>query len=303
MATIAENLQTIQTIKNNIKTSIENKGVSVGDVSFTEYSTKIDEITTGGSGGEIDFSLIGYNTNEENNVNTQIQSDILYSKQILDNWDNTLTNANNYFNRHNKLIYCPKINTSNILNMRNMFYECYSLISVPELDTSNVTNMSYMFYSCYSLSTLFPMNTTRVIDMSCMFQNCYNLKNIPTIDTSNVENVEAVFQNCKSLQSIPLLDFGNVTNINYVFGYSNFTNLTDLGGFKNLKINWNDSYGLYGLPNLTYESVMNVINNLYDFRGNGDTTTTRTIQFNSKSKALLNDADIAIATNKGWVIS
>lgn len=303
MATIAENLQTILDIKNDIKSAIIAKGVSVADSDgFATYPSKIESIETDGSGGEIDFSLIGYNTNEENNVNTQIQSDILYSKQILDNWDNSITNATDYFFRNKNLVYCPNIDTSNVLNMSNMFYNCYALTTIPLLDTSNVSNMSSMFYDCYSLTTIFPMNTTRVIDMSNMFQNCYRIKNIPQLDTSNVSDATAMFQNCSSLQSIPLLDFGNVTSVSYMFGYGKITTLTDLGGFKNLKINWNDVYGLINLPNLTYQSVMNVINNLYDFRGNGDTTTTRTIQFSSESKSLLSDADIAIATNKGWII-
>ena len=46
MATIAENLQTIQNIKQDIKTAIENKGVDMTNTPFTEYSTKIDEISS-----------------------------------------------------------------------------------------------------------------------------------------------------------------------------------------------------------------------------------------------------------------
>ena len=47
MATIAENLQTIIDIKTDIKTAIENKGVTVGDASFSEYAGKIDNIEGG----------------------------------------------------------------------------------------------------------------------------------------------------------------------------------------------------------------------------------------------------------------
>jgi hypothetical protein len=113
-----------------------------------------------------------------------------------------------------------------------------------------------------------------------------------------------MFGSCPKLESIPLLECGNVTNINTFFGYSsNITTLTELGGFKNLKIDWKDGSGLAKLPNLSYQSILNVLNNLYDFRGNGDTTTTRTIKFHSNALAQMTDADKAIATNKGWVIS
>lgn len=85
MSTIAENLQTLQTIKNNIKTSIENKGVSVGDVAFTEYSTKIDEITTGGGGGTLETINITENgvyvpsegVDGYNQVNVNVSGEVL----------------------------------------------------------------------------------------------------------------------------------------------------------------------------------------------------------------------------------
>lgn len=62
MNTIAENLQVIYDIKENIKTAIESKGVGVGDAPFTNYADKITEITVGG--GESDCSGVydnGYN--------------------------------------------------------------------------------------------------------------------------------------------------------------------------------------------------------------------------------------------------
>ena len=43
---IADKLQKLQTIKDNIKTAINNKGGNVGD-DFTQYSTAIDNLSTG----------------------------------------------------------------------------------------------------------------------------------------------------------------------------------------------------------------------------------------------------------------
>lgn len=48
MSTIAENLQGLYDIKEDIKIAIESKGVAVGDARFSEYSAKIQEITVGG---------------------------------------------------------------------------------------------------------------------------------------------------------------------------------------------------------------------------------------------------------------
>lgn len=463
MATIAEKLQTLQTIKNNIKTSIENKGVSVGDVSFTEYSTKIDEIS-GGGGGTLETINITENgvyvpsegVDGYNQVNVNVVPSTNYSYydggidveglralgwsdesigMLRDNtphysWENseyvvsdankalygvvTKDNVNSYkdnpdmvflpyfepnyginlnsfkyvkaipsvekqvtfvdcsdaisletfpvidtskatsitfngctslkniplldtsavdysmnlmFSGCSSLHSIPLINTSKIGSINHMFYDCSSLQSIPLLDTSNVMHMQWVFANCISLTTIPQLITKRVSNMPSLFYECRSLQSIPLLDTSNVTNISSSFYNCTSLttipqlntskvsnassmfsgctklQSLPLLDFGNVTNISSFFGYGNITTLTELGGFKNLKINWTGYGSLNMLPNLTYESVMNVINNLYDFRGNGDTSTTRTIQFNTSSKALLSDEDIAIATNKGWTIS
>ena len=110
-----------------------------------------------------------------------------------------------------------------------------------------------------------------------------------------------MFYYCRALTNVPEYDASNATDVGGIF-YS-CDNITNFGGLKNIKIDWNDYNGLYQCPNLTYESVMNVINGLYDFRGNGDMTTTRTLKLHSKSLNKLSDDDKAIATSKGWILS
>jgi surface protein len=54
MSNIAESFQILYDIKENIKNSIENKGVAVGDAPFTDYSSKIDEIMVDPRDGNYD---------------------------------------------------------------------------------------------------------------------------------------------------------------------------------------------------------------------------------------------------------
>lgn len=136
------------------------------------------------------------------------------------------------------------------------------------------------------------------------------LEYVPQIDTSNLTSFLNGFMGCISLVSIPLLDFSKVKNMNGVFKTtilgmtgSALPTLKHLGGFKNLKINWNDNFGLTLCINITYQSIMNVINNLYDFRANGDNETTRTLKLAQYTLTLLTDEDIALATSKGWVLT
>lgn len=232
-----------------------------------------------------------------------------------------------YMFSNSKATSIPYFDTSNVTTMKQMFQYCQYITSVAEYNTSNVTDMSQMFYYCTKLETVPQFDTSNVTTMNQMFQSCTNLSSVPHFNTSNVKDmtqmlertavttipqfdtsrVTTVYRMLYSLGngilvSLPLLDFGNVTNINMFLGTGQNA-LTDLGGFKDLKIDWKDNYGLASCPNLTYQSVMNVINNLYDFRANGDNTTTKTLKLNANSLALLSDADKAIATNKGWILS
>ena len=61
MSNIAESFQILYDIKENIKASIENKGVAVGDAPFTDYSSKIDEIPLDPFDGNYDEGYVeGY---------------------------------------------------------------------------------------------------------------------------------------------------------------------------------------------------------------------------------------------------
>ena len=97
------------------------------------------------------------------------------------------------------------------------------------------------------------------------------------------------------MTSISLLDTSYVSAMNYVFGYINIDTLTDLGGFKNLSISVT-SYFLDMCPNLTVESLMNVINNLATVSG-------KSLKFGSTNLNKLTAEQIAVATNKGWTLT
>ena len=317
MATIAENLQTIIDIKQDIKTAIENKGVTVGDSSFSEYSTKIDEITTGGG----DTTTYSYKTPtadveglkalgwDDESIGYFRDNNLCYDWQ-KDNYIVTEGNKELYgvvtkdnistYKSDPNFVYCPMIDTSNVTSMVNKFYYCSSLQSIPLLDTSNVTNMYRMFYNCLTLQSIPQFDTSNVTNMEHMFAYCSQLTTIPTLDTSNVTDMSNMFEDCDSLTTIPLLDCGNVTNMGTIFGYSAINTLTDLGGFKNLKISIT-SYFLDKAPKLTTESLMNVINNLYDLTTNG--ITGKTLKFGRTNLNKLTSEQIAVATAKGWTLT
>lgn len=193
-----------------------------------------------------------------------------------------------------------------VTDMSNMFNNCGSLTSIPQLDTSNVIDMSSMFYYCRSLISIPALNTSNVTNMSQMFYYCQSLTSIPALDTSNVTNMNSMFHYCRSLTSIPALQAGKLnkpSTYQGVIGSYELPNVTEFGGFQGLKVQLVGNYNLVRLPNLNYESCINVLNGLYDFTGNGETPTSEQGQLQVAQSFIDTVGDeISIGVLKGWRI-
>ena len=193
-----------------------------------------------------------------------------------------------------------------VTDMSNMFNSCNNLQTIPLINTSNVTNMSNMFSKCNNLQTIPLIDTSNVTNMSNMFSNCNNLQTIPLLNTSNVTNMSNMFYDfggIKTLVSLPKFNCQKVTDMYRYFSYyeDGMSALTDVGGWENLKCNWNDRYGLASCPNLTYQSCINILNGLYDFVGNGE-STTKTLKVHPNFLTTVGD-EISIGTSRGWTIT
>ena len=142
---------------------------------------------------------------------------------------------------------------------------------------------------------------------SYMLKDFKMLSEIPNLDTSKVTNMNGMFYECSSLTTIPELDASNVTDINYMFTVNK--NLTNIGGLKNLGMAYlttqSANYSKYKLnlsySPLTHDSLMNVINNLYDIKTKG--CNVQKLILGSTNLAKLTAEEIAIATNKGFNVS
>ena len=105
------------------------------------------------------------------------------------------------------------------------------------------------------------------------------------------------------------LDFSSATNILTMI-YGSTTSLTTLGGFTNLGQAYlttqSANYNFYTLDlsantSITHDSLMNVINKLYDIATKG--VATQSLTLGNTNLAKLTSAEIQIATNKGWSVS
>ena len=236
--------------------------------------------------GEInfDFGVLGYDNTTVKHLNSDIatttQNGIDYAVEIA-NKGISGTNASFKYSSDAKLIYFPMLDTSNVTNMNYMFYKCPALKYMPDLNTSKVTNFGNMFNECSLITTC------------------------PNIDTANATSVDGMFGNCTSLTTVPELNFGNVTAVGYLFGVGSNKNMVNLGGFKDFgkqpTISGNySSYFIESSTGLTKESMLNIINKLYDRATAGYSVLTLSVGTTNLNK--LTADEIAIATNKGWTL-
>ena len=224
----------------------------------------------------------------------------------------SVTNMSNMFTGCHNLTTIPQLDTSSVTNMSNMFTGCGSLTIIPLIDTSSVTNMSNMFCNCNSLATIPQIDTSSVTNMAHMFSGCINLATIPQLDTSSVTNITYMFSDCAHLATIPQLDGGKLISVAYTF--NNCKSLENFNGIINLGQAYlttqSANYSNYRLvlsssTKLTEQSIINILNNLYDIKTKGCNAQQVILGETNLAKLTSTEGQQALssATEKGWSIS
>ena len=205
---------------------------------------------------------------------------------------------------------------------------------VPEwADFEGITDMENMFYLCSNLQTIPFIDTSNVISMRSTFAYCRNLKILPNnLNLGNCTNMESLFEGVSITDYTflmpwkinPNAEMGNMIsndNVDYVpaipcvgntgyyqsaifWSYSDFSKLTYFGGWIGRKYNVTQDYILTKMTALSYESCISILNNLYDFTGNGETPNNDQGKLKVAQSFIDKVGDeISIGTSRGWVIS
>lgn len=165
-----------------------------------------------------------------------------------------------------KFKYFQFDSTSNTRIFENAWYNCTELTEFPLIDTSNGTDFEQAWYKCSKLASF------------------------PALNLSKGTKFARAWSGCSSLTELPLLDLSAGTD--FTQAWMGCDNLTTLGGFGAIKASIELPYS----PNLTVESIMNVINQ-------AATVTGKTMNFGSTNLAKLTDEQKAVATSKGWTLA
>lgn len=211
------------------------------------------------------------------------------------------------------IITNPKINAPYVTDITMMFAESNLQYIRSFFNCNKIESADFCFYDCKYLRFInAPISMPVVKSLYCTFaktpissipvcdtrncrcfkgtfrENC-NLRYVDSIDTSGAYLVEGMFGRCDILEHIGLLDFSKVISTKGLFDYD--SNLTYLGGFIGLKVDLD----LHRCNKLTPESIQRVIDA-------AAITDKKHLILGINNLNKLDDKQIGIATQKGWIL-
>ena len=237
----------------------------------------------------------------------------------VSNWDTSnVTNMNNLFAEAKKLTSLDVRNwdTSKVTEMKSMFYYCSSLTSLDlsKWDITNVSKMTNMFQLCNSMTSLdvSGWDTSNVTDMSYLFNSCgvFSL-DLSNWDTSNVTDMSSMFYNMGKIKELNLGNFTMAKVKGYTLMFNAVSELRDFiwnifgDGQSVTSFNFSSSNKL-GVNDDTYPNARQhltdtFVTNSYD-RASACYSACK-VSFNSNTKALFTEEEIAAMTAKGYTIA
>ena len=167
------------------------------------------------------------------------------------------------------------------------------------LSFSKGWNFEGMFYNNINLTGA-TLTITEAGVCTSAFAGCSRLKEVTLNGAEYVADTSSMFYGCGPLNSVTI--GGHWEHLsradNMFYGCSS---LTDFSGLRNVRL----SLDLSPCTSLTQTSLLNTINGLYDFTGNGETPSSSqgTLTLGSTNLAKLTDEQKAVATSKGWTLA
>lgn len=197
--TTVEKLNNLISIKQDIKTAIENKGVDMTGVSFLGYANKIGEIVSGVGYTDRDVIEGRYQYNISNSASFVYSSAFEYKAVQTVDLPNCLYVGNRAF------FYCTSLTTVNLPSCTALYdYAFRSCNNLSYISLPNVTRVSgYCFGNCSALQTISLPKCSYLNRYA--FWSCYNLNTIYMgIELSTVASMVSsnALLDCSALQSI-----------------------------------------------------------------------------------------------------
>lgn len=197
MKTIADRLNAVKQVKEDIKTAIEKKGVDMEGVPFTEYAGKVEglgpkeiiplEVTENGTytakEGEA-FNPVTVNI--ERSIKKYLEAGGTFGNQQIEDFRPLLEYSD----------------TENLERIPNMFARNGKLKYVPMLDFRKATSAYYMFSQCSALEEIPLFELSNNGDFQGMFTSDFALKVVPAYDMRSAWATTNMVNGCTNLEEI-----------------------------------------------------------------------------------------------------
>lgn len=188
-----------------------------------------------------------------------------------------------------------------VYNWSGMFINCSNLkrvLNFPQ-DAKAYGTTDFMFYNCKIEEAPY-FDTQFIGSFKNMFSECRNLTTVPQYDMSNALSIQGMLSGCQNLTSLPQFYCPKLIEAEMFTDGVSLPNLTDVGGWREIRCN----ISFEKCPNLTLQSISNVIEGLYDFDywAEEPDSTQGTLTLNSGLSSVVTEDMMAMATSKKWNI-
>lgn len=225
---------------------------------------------------------------------------------------NVETNDLSYaFDMYKGTVY-PELDTKNVVDMSYMLQD-NAMVEAPYYDTSSATSMYYFLYRCANLTKIPLYDTSKNTAFYSFCAGCTSLKEFPPLDLSSAKTIQGMFTSDKNLVTVPELNCKNVDTAGSGV-FQGCVSLMNFGGFKDIGMGYGTSaaanhnnyqVNLSSCKKLTEQSLINVLNGLYDIASKG--CKAQKCVLGSTNLAKLTSAEgqqaLSNAQTKGWTVS
>lgn len=224
---VANNLETLIRCKEDMKTAIEERGITITG-GLSTYADLIYEINS-------KKYIPSYMTVEDSNVT---------------NFDNITfenrTNCNRLFADCLYLEECPKIDISNSNSINWMFYNCQQLTSIYQYNTSNVERMGSTFNNCVRVVSIPLLDAGKIEYVNNCFEGCKELTDFGGLkDLGKVEKMinAYAYNDWEEHDYNAILDLYDCSKLTRDSILNVFNNLYDraTAGYSILRVNLNEN--------------------------------------------------------------
>lgn len=229
MSQLTDNLNLIVSIKSDIKSAIENKGVDMTGLSFPDYPAAISSIQTGGTFVTETLNVSVNNTyypGQGVDGFSQVVVDVPQSVTGFTEKDLTektinITNLNNSasfvadqaFSNNKQLQTVDLPNCVTVNNWAFAFCQNLTSVNLPNCTTFSGNNQ---FYMDESLSQIYVPLLNNVTNNT--FGGCYNLRSIDLPEVTHIG--DSAFCSCSSLSQISIPKVSVISQYAFAFCYS-----------------------------------------------------------------------------------